>query len=142
MSEASLPSFWQRLQAGWWYLYGLSLCQIGLRTVDREVYRQAVRAFDRSLAVWPDLATVLYQRGLIRGRELGEYHAAIRDLEAATRIRPDWPDPYLQRGLFHRDRNHSRAAIAELTEYVRLAPPGFWRTEAERILAQIQAELE
>ncbi len=142
MTEPPQPSFWRRAQAGWWYLYGLSLCQIGLRTVDREAYRRAVQAFDRALAVWPTLAVALYQRGLIRGRELGEYHAAIRDLEAATELRPDWPDPYLQRGLFHRFNFHSHAAIPELTTYLRLAPPSFWRAEAERILAQIQIELE
>jgi tetratricopeptide (TPR) repeat protein len=142
MRESSQPSLWRRLQAGWWYLYGVGLCQLGLRTINREVYRRAVQAFDRALAAWPDLALALYRRGLIRGRELGEYYAAIRDLEAATRLRPDWPEPYLQRGLFHRFHHHNRAAIPELTTYVRLAPAGFWRTEAERMLACIQAELE
>jgi tetratricopeptide (TPR) repeat protein len=105
--------------------------------VDRSFYTAGIAAFDRALLLWPAFAMACYRRGLIRGRELSEYAAAIHDLDAATTLRPEWPDPYLQRGLFHRFQQHSAAALADLRRYVELAPPGFWRDEAERQIAQI-----
>ena len=77
---------------------------------------------------------------LIRGRELGEYAAAIADLERASVLRPEWPEPYLQRGLFHRFNGTSSQALAELGRFVELAPPGYWRDEASRQIAAIEGE--
>lgn len=135
MADHSRPALWKRLLARWHYAWGVSLCLAGHRMADRSYYAAGVAAFTRATRAWPTFAPAYYRRGLIRGRELGEYRAAIADLERAGGLRPEWPDPYLQRGLFHRFNHAPAAALAELRRYIALAPPGFWRDEAERQIA-------
>lgn len=136
----SAPPFWRRVLAGFWYVWGLSLCYSGNRGVDRGLYQSGVRSFSRAAAVWPEMAAAYYRRGLIRGRELGEYGPAISDLERASLLRPEWPEPYLQRGLFHRFQNRPEAAVAELRRFVELSEPGYWRDEAERQILLIEGD--
>ncbi|MFQ3661447.1 MAG: tetratricopeptide repeat protein [Chloroflexaceae bacterium] len=136
-SRASLPA---RLWARWWHLWGLSLCYMGHTTHDRSFYRAGVGSFHRAIRCWPEFAPAHYQRGLIRGRELGEYAEAIADLQQASALRPEWPEPYLQRGLFHRFNGMPAQALADLRRFVELAPEGYWRDEAGRQIAAIEAE--
>ena len=140
MIEHSRPALGSRLLAHWHYAWGLSLCLAGHRTADQSFYAAGVAAFSRAAQIWPTFAPAFYRRGLIRGRELGEYRAAIADLDQAGALRPDWPEPYLQRGLFHRFNHQPTAALTDLRRYAELAPPGFWRDEAERQIALIAHE--
>lgn len=140
MAEQSRPALIIRLLARWHYAWGLSLCLAGHRMADRSFYTAGVAAFSRATQIWPTFAPAFYRRGLIRGRELGEYRAAIVDLEQAGALEPEWPEPYLQRGLFHRFNQQPAAALADLRRYTELAPPGFWRDEAERQIALILHE--
>ena len=59
----------------------------------------------------------------------------------AITINPQWPEPYLQRGLFERFHGDLRAALADLQQYVAISDDSFWRNEAERQIAMIQADL-
>jgi hypothetical protein len=59
----------------------------------------------------------------------------------ASELRPNWADPYLQRGLFHRFHGHPQDAIADLERYISLADAGYWRDEAQRQLAMLRADL-
>ncbi|NTV64139.1 MAG: hypothetical protein HGA65_11465 [Oscillochloris sp.] len=138
--SAELP-FWSRIQARWWYIWGLSLCYNGNRSHEQSYYRAGVESFGRALQIWPGYASAYYRRGLIRGRELSEYRAAIVDLTRASDLSPEWPDPYLQRGLFHRFHGSPHDAICDLERYVALAEPGYWRDEAHRQIAQLRAEV-
>lgn len=139
---ATLPtSFWRRMQARFWYAWGLSLCHAGNRTADRSFYEAGITAFKRATILWPEYAQPFYQGGIIKGREMGHYRAAIIDLDRATRLCPEWPEPYLQRGLFHRFNNSPLEAIAELERYIELGGSGFWRAEAERQILRIRADL-
>jgi tetratricopeptide (TPR) repeat protein len=140
MSAPAQPSLWRRISARFWYAWGLSLCYSGNRTADRSFYRAGVDSFSRAATIWPEMAAAYYRRGLIRGRELGEYALAISDLERASALRPDWPEPYLQRGLFHRFQGRAEAAIPELRRYIELAAPGYWRDEAGRQLELVRVE--
>ncbi len=142
MSSASPPSFWNRLLARCWYAWGLSLCYNGHRLAERSFYESGVRAFGRATRLWPDFARAYYRSGLIRGRELGEYQAALADLGQAIALLPEWPDPYLQRGLFKRFHGETAAAIADLQCYIDLGGAGYWRSEAERQISLLRAELE
>ncbi len=132
--------FWRRALAQWWYLWGLSLCHAGHRTVDRSYYEGGVRSFQRAIRLWPTFARAYYRSGLIRGRELGLYTAAVIELGRAITLQPEWPEPYLQRGLFHRFNGNPAAAINDLQRYLELGGDGYWRGEAERQLAQLHRE--
>jgi hypothetical protein len=91
--------------------------------------------------LWPQFARGVYRRGLIRGRELNDPSGGIADMTRAMELSPDWPDPYLQRGLFERFHGDPRAALTDLQHYVSLADDSFWRAEAERQIAMLEAEL-
>ena len=133
--------FWRKMLAWWWYIWGMSLCYRGNRTAERSFYEAGVDSFARASKLWPAFAAPLYRSGIIKGREMGHYSAAIIDLNRATRLAPEWAEPYLQRGLFHRFNHNPVEAISELSEYIRMAEPGFWRDEAERQIAMIRLEM-
>lgn len=139
-STSSEPSFWRRIVAYWWYVWGLSVCYSANRTLDRHLYVKGVEAFLRATRVWPDFAGAYYRAGLIRGRELGEYVPALNNLSRAIALAPEWADPYLQRGLFLRFSGQYEQALADLKRYVSLAEEGFWKQEALHQIAMIATE--
>lgn len=140
MPDSDPPPLWGRVRARWWYIWGLSLCYRGNRGHDQAFYRAGVAAFGRALRIWPGFATAHYRRGLIRGRELGEHRPALADLTRASELRPEWADPYLQRGLFQRFHGDPQAAIADLERYIALTEAGYWRDEAQRQIAICRGE--
>jgi tetratricopeptide (TPR) repeat protein len=129
-----------RLLARWWYLWGLSVCYTAGRVHDRALFRSGAAAFGRAVRLVPAFAEAYYQRGAVRGRELGEYAPAVADLSRAIELDPAWPDPYLQRGLLYRFNGSSADARADLARYLDLAPEGAWREEAARQLAALAHE--
>jgi tetratricopeptide (TPR) repeat protein len=140
MTSSTTTSLLQRLRARLWYAWGLSLCYTGHRTAERSYYEAGVEAFKRAASLWPQFAPAHYRSGIIKGREMGHYRAAIIDLDRATNLSPEWPEPYLQRGLFHRFNNSPAEAISELERFIELGGSGFWRGEAERQLMLIRAD--
>lgn len=72
-----------------------------------------------------------------RGRD-GEiprrFEPAIREFEQAVKLAPDWPDPYYNLGLAQENTGKLKEAIANLKEYLRLAPNA---PDAANILDQI-----
>jgi hypothetical protein len=141
-SSESEVAPWRRALAYWCYAWGLSWCAWGIRGANQSFFRAGIRSFDRALRLWPAFARGYYRRGLIRGRELNEYVAGIADMGCAIAIDPQWPEPYLQRGLFERFHGDLQAALADLQQYVAIADDPLWRSEAERQIVMIQAELE
>jgi tetratricopeptide (TPR) repeat protein len=136
-----ISHLWRTFWARTWYLWGLSLCYSGQRMSDRSFFEGGLSAYERAIRQRPDFALAYYQRGLVRGRELGEYQAALSDLACAIALRPEWPDPYLQRGLFQRFNGAPAAALADLRRYLELAPPGYWRDEASRQVDALTNEM-
>lgn len=141
MIEPAETPFLARLLARWWYLWGLSLCYSANTSASVALYRDGARSLARAARIWPGFARAHYQLGVVRGRELGEYRAAVDDLQRAMMLRPDWPEPYIQRGLLHRFNGAPAAAAVDLRRYLELDPDGYWRDEAERQLEALRAEL-
>ncbi len=143
MSAASEPSvsIVRQTMAQICFVFGQSACYWGVRTAERGVFRVGLIFFNGALSVWPGFAQAYYRRGLVRGRELGQYREALRDLGEAIKLEPEWPEPYLQRGLFQRFQGNSRAAMADLEQYLRLGGEVYWRLEAERQLQMIREEI-
>jgi tetratricopeptide (TPR) repeat protein len=134
-------SLWRRALAYWWYAWGLSWCYWGIRTAEQSFFRAGIRSFDRSIRIWPSFAGGFYRRGLIRGRELSQHQQAITDLTSAIELYPEWPEPYLQRGLFQRFHGDPRSAISDLQRYLDLGGDQEWRGEAQRQIASLRADL-
>lgn len=130
-----------RLGARWWYLWGLSVCYSANRSASAALYRSGASSFARAARLWPEFAQAHHQLGVIRGRELGDYSGAVADLGRAIALEPQWPEPYLQRGLLHRFNGAPAEAVADLRRYLELAPEGYWRDEAERQIAALAGDL-
>jgi tetratricopeptide (TPR) repeat protein len=142
VTEQTQPiALWRKTLAYWWYAWGLSWCYWGIRWSSPSFFRAGIRSFDRALRLWPGFARGYYRRGLIRGRELNDHAAGIADMRRAIDIDPEWADPYLQRGLFERFHGDQRAALADLKRYLAIASDPFWRGEAQRQIALIEAEM-
>jgi tetratricopeptide (TPR) repeat protein len=142
MGRTAPSSLLARLGARWWYLWGLSVCYSANTSASAALYRSGAQSFARAARMWPEFAQAHYQLGVVRGRELGEYRAAVGDLERAIELAPEWAEPYLQRGLLHRFNGAPAEAVADLRCYLALAPDGYWRDEAERQIAAVEGELE
>lgn len=130
-----------RFSARWWYLWGLSVCYSANVAGSKGLYKAGAWSFARAVALWPAFVQAHYQLGVICGRELGQISDAVAALDRASALRPDWPEPYLQRGLLRRFNGEPGAALADLRRYCELAPPGYWRDEAARQLAGLEGEL-
>lgn len=142
MGNQSPPtSLLGRLSARWWYLWGMSVCYSANRSASAALYRSGAWSFARAARLWPEFAPAHHQLGVIRGRELGDYSGAVADLGRAIALSPEWPEPYLQRGLLHRFNGAPAAAAADLRRYLELAPAGYWRDEAERQIAAVERDL-
>jgi tetratricopeptide (TPR) repeat protein len=133
-------SVWRRYAAYACYYWGLSLNHWGLRTSEQSFYRAAVGSFQRAVGLWPQLSVAYYRSGLTRSRELGEYEQGIADFTQAITLDPEWPEPYLQRGLVQRFHGNLQAAVDDLRCYLSLETHSHWRQEAERQLAQIERD--
>jgi tetratricopeptide (TPR) repeat protein len=143
MAESREPeiSLLRRWLAYAWFFWGQSWCYWGIRTAERVLFRFGISSFDNAIRVWPEFTAAIYRRGLIRGRELGQYKEAIADLSHALELSPEWPEPYLQRGLFQRFHGDPQAAIADLQHYLALGGELYWRLEAQRQIEQLHAEI-
>lgn len=51
-----------------------------------------------------------------------EYDSAINEFQQASRLAPDWPDPYFQLANLQEKTGKLKEAVASLKEYLRLAP--------------------
>lgn len=132
----------RRILAYWWFAWGQSCCYWGIRTAERALFRAGISSFNTAIHTWPEFSGAYYRRGLIRGRELGEHREAIRDMTRVIELSPEWPEPYLQRGLFERFHGDQQAALADLQTYLSLGGDMYWRLEAERQIQQLRTELE
>jgi tetratricopeptide (TPR) repeat protein len=128
--------------AYWWYIWGQSLAYWGVRTAEHALFRAGISAYGQAIRAWPEFALAHYRRGVIRGRELSQYQEALVDLGRAIALEPDWPDPYLHRGLFQRFQGDLQGALEDLQMYLSLGGEMYWRLEAERQIAQIRTEIE
>lgn len=139
--ESSPPSPIRQGLAYWWYIWAQSCSYWGIRTAERSFFRAAVALYGYAISAWPAFARGFYRRGVIRGRELSQHREAIADLTRAIGLDPEWPEPYLQRGLLQRFHGDPNAAIDDLRHFLELGGEPYWRIEAERQISMLRDEL-
>jgi tetratricopeptide (TPR) repeat protein len=141
MDEEQTVPAWRRWLAFWWYIWAQSFCYWGIRTAEQVFFRIGISFYTNALQVWPGYVMARYRRGLIRGRELGEYREAHEDLTSVIALHAEWPEPYLQRGLFQRFHGDPHAAIADLQQYLALGGEPYWRFEAQQQITMLREEI-
>ncbi len=111
---------------------------LGIRTAEQAFFVAASAPVDRAVRIWPGFAGGYYRRGPDPRARASQYQQAIVDLTKATELHPEWPEPYLQRGLFQRFHGDPQAAIADLQRFLELGGDRSWRGEAERQIATLR----
>jgi tetratricopeptide (TPR) repeat protein len=84
-------------------------------------YDEAVRDFDRAIAISPQWAAGYLNRGLAR-RQLGRFDEALADLERAVMLDPSLTAAYNERGRIFVERGETGRAAEELSRSLAIAP--------------------
>jgi len=105
----------------------------GSRLMTPGAYGEAVKRFDRAVAISPHLAGAYYERGVAH-HLLGDADAAINDLSRAIAEDPNYGEAYTERAsiLLERgshDRGNLERALADFTQAVEVEPSanGFYQ---------------
>lgn len=134
---------WQRLMARAAVAWAKSCTYWAHQTRSKRLYGWAIAAYTRALVYAPNWQEPRLRRAILKGRELDDYAGAVRDLTTIIEQEPQWAEPYLQRGLLHsfHGLHAAQQAIADLEQFILLAPQHGWRDEAERLLLRLSTEL-
>ncbi|MFP5326834.1 MAG: tetratricopeptide repeat protein [Acidimicrobiia bacterium] len=102
----------------------------------------ALQAFDAAARLDPSNAEPQAYAGWLVSLA-GLTDDALARLDAAVATDPDYADAHFFRGMtLLRGRGDTPGALAELREYVRLAPPGPERAEVEAVIAELEQRPE
>ncbi|MCZ4119447.1 tetratricopeptide repeat protein [Streptomyces sp. H39-S7] len=102
---------------------------LGQVHAEREEFAASRAAFDRALAVDPDMITALSGRAAL-AYDMGELDTAAVDLGHAVELQPDDPALRYNRAFVHQDTGHWDEALADLEIAAGLAPEDPEITEA------------
>jgi len=92
--------------------------EIALRRGDGEAARAN---FEKAIALYPHYASLPYGIGEIYASR-GMNDEALAYYSLATRVKPDWPDPWLKLGLVRLELKDVENALKDLQRYLALAP--------------------
>lgn len=95
-----------------WVDYGRALVEKGLAA-------EGVVAYDRAIAMQPDLVRAWNNRGIAH-RYLGNYRLSLRDYTRALELDPDFLPTLVNRPILHRNRYDYAAAFIDLDRAVTL----------------------
>lgn len=92
--------------------------------IDAGNYPAAMISYDLAVKFDPTSALIRNNRGLARYKNLiwADYDGAIADYSEAIRLKPDYDQPYLNRGAAYAAKNDYAAALADYTEAIRVNP--------------------
>lgn len=107
---------------------------------NRQEYQAAVGNYSRAIRFDPAYTDVLYSRGVLYWRELGQYDSAIQDLTQVLELDPSWTMAYLNRGLAYKMQQDYLKAIADFERYLEEGQDDFWLEAARRQLDELREE--
>jgi tetratricopeptide (TPR) repeat protein len=93
----------------------------GTRLHQASMFDKALDAFDRAIALEPDLADALLARAVTRHR-IGRLDDALADYDRLIGVNGPTCEALNNRGCLHRDRGDLARAVADLEHAIRLAP--------------------
>lgn len=93
----------------------------GVALASQERLQEAIRAFQKAIALAPDFAAAYYNLGLAHTR-LQHYREAVRALSAAVQIQPDYGEAWYQLGIALQMQDQFEAASQAYETALRLNP--------------------
>lgn len=130
--------FIRQLRARFYHLRGMAFRHWGHQYGDEGSYRRAERDFSRAIALEPALAQALYDRGLLRWRELGDGVGAEADLTRVLELRPDWAEAWFNRAMAREVAGDMAGAVADFQRYLAQGRDPEWREISRRQIALLQ----
>lgn len=109
----------------------------GLMYTRQEKHRQAVAAYTRAIELRPDEVSFLADRAAANF-SLGDFAAAVADLDVVVRYQPNSAEVYFMRGAAHRILENRGQAISDLEKALELGLPPALQEQAEDALKELR----
>jgi tetratricopeptide (TPR) repeat protein len=134
------PGFLKQLRAMFYLWSGRVHRHYGIIHADTDEFQSAVEAYQRAVMIDPSLGIAYLERGILLWRELGRSPHAVRDLNFALGLRPDWPEALFNRGMAYQAAGDYESAAQDMVAYLALGEDT-WREYAMRQLKAIRVML-
>ncbi|MGQ9523166.1 MAG: tetratricopeptide repeat protein, partial [Anaerolineae bacterium] len=105
---------------------------------DPVAYRRAERDFTRALEILPTFVQALYDRGLLRWRELADGKGAEEDLTRVLELDPKRTEAWFNRALAREVTGDLAGAVADFRRYLSEGADPQWREISRRQIAVIE----
>lgn len=109
-----------------WYIYDYiasapqraqAVLDRGMHQMDPGTYPEAIKNFDRAIAIWPEFADAYMYRGIAE-HNLSQADGAVVDLEKATDLNSNLTRAYDELGLIYQEKGNTARAIEEFTKSI------------------------
>ncbi len=129
----------RRLLAHFYHLRGMTWRHWGHQYDDPAAYRRAEQDFTRAIEILPTFAQALYDRGLLRWRELGDGEGAEADLTRVLELDPQRAEAWFNRALAREVMGNLPGAVADFRRYLSEGDDPQWREISRRQIALLEA---
>jgi tetratricopeptide (TPR) repeat protein len=128
----------RQLMARFYHLRGMTWRHWGHLYNDPAAYCQAERDFSRAIEILPTFAQALYDRGLLRWRELGDGAGAEADLTRVLELDPRRVEAWFNRALAREVSGNLTGAAADFRRYLDEGDDPQWREISQRQIAVLE----
>ena len=128
----------RQLLARFYHLRGMTWRYWGHLYNDPIAYRQAEHDFTRAIEILPAFAQALYDRGLLRWRELGDGAGAEADLTRVLELDPKRAEAWFNRALAREVSGDLAGAAADFRRYLAEGDDPQWREISRRQIAVLE----
>lgn len=129
----------RQLLARFYHLRGMTWRHWGHQYNDPAAYRRAEWDFTRAIEILPTFVQALYDRGLLRWRELGDGKGAEADLTRVLELDPKRAEAWFNRALAREVIGDLTGAIADFRQYLSKGNDPQWREISRRQIAVLEA---
>nr|BAL56610.1 tetratricopeptide repeat domain protein [uncultured prokaryote] len=125
--------------ACFYHLRGMTWRYWGHWHHDPLAYRRAERDFSRAVDLLPTFVQALYDRGLLRWRELGDGAGAEADLTRVLELEPGRTEAWFNRAMAREVIGDLSGAVADFRRYLSEGDDPQWREISQRQIAVLEA---
>jgi tetratricopeptide (TPR) repeat protein len=127
------------LLARFYHLRGMAWRHWGHLYNDPVAYSRAEGDFTRAIEILPTFVQALYDRGLLRWRELGDGAGAEADLTRVLELDPKRAEAWFNRALAREVMGDLIGAVADFRRYLSEGDDSQWREISRRQIAVLEA---
>lgn len=127
-----------RLLAGFYHLRGMTWRPWGHRHPNPAAYRRAEQDFCRAIEIQPPFVQALYDRGLLRWRELADGAGAEADLPRVLELDPQRTEAWFNRAMAREVLGDLPGARADFRRYLSEGKDPQWLKISRRQIAVLE----